>query len=90
MRTPQPTGQVDAGLDRDHVPGAQRLLRRGPRQARSLVDLQADAVTEAVAEVLAVAGVLDHRTRDARRPRGRSAQPCTASSPRSCAESTSS
>ena len=34
------------------------------REPRRLVDLEPDAVAEAVAEVLAVAGGLDHRARD--------------------------
>src|SRR4051794_33890746 len=46
-------GDVDARLDRDHVPPRQvRVL--AARQPRTLVDLEADAVTEAVAEVVLV------------------------------------
>ena len=55
---------VDAGLDRHDVPGAQRLLGGGAREPRRLVDLQAHAVAEAVAEVLAVARPLDDLARD--------------------------
>src|SRR3954470_2519920 len=54
---------VDPGLDRDDVPGLERV-RRLRRQARRLVDLQADAVPEPVAELLAVAGLVDDPARD--------------------------
>src|SRR6266536_5108650 len=46
---------VHARLDGDDIAGLQRVGRRGG-QARRLVDLEADAVAEAVAEVLAVPG----------------------------------
>ena len=55
--------EVDARLDRDGVPGAQRVARLG-REARRLVHGQPDAVTEAVAEVLAEAGVGDRLARE--------------------------
>ena len=46
------------------MPGSQRLLAGGARQARTLVDLHAHAVAEPVTEVLAVAGGLDQIARD--------------------------
>ena len=82
------TRQIHAGLDRHDVADAQRLLARGPRQARPLVDLHADAVTEAVAEMLAVpAGSMTARaTASTSRP----PRPAlTASRPCCCARSTS-
>src|SRR5207245_9594314 len=55
--------KVDARLDRDDVPGCERLIRGRARHARALMHLQADAMAEAVAELLAVAGPLDRRAR---------------------------
>ena len=52
---------VDAGSTVTTLPARKRLLAGGARQARRLVDLHAHAVTEAVAEVLAVARRLDDR-----------------------------
>ena len=60
---PELARQVDAGLDGDDVAGAQLVLG-ALRQPRRLVDLEADAVTETVAELLAVAGGVDHRAGD--------------------------
>ena len=87
IRTPKRAGQVDAGLDRDDVrPPRSSSSERG-REARPLVDLEADAVAEPVAEVLAVAGLGDHLAGDrvdllAARPRR-----ATASSAATCARS---
>src|SRR5438270_9960114 len=55
-------GQVDARLDGDDVAGGERVLGQR-RQPRPLVDLEPDAVPEAVAEVLAVARVGDQLAR---------------------------
>src|SRR3954451_14865315 len=55
-------GQVDARLDGDDVARHERIGAR-PRQARSLVDLHADPVPEAVPEVLYMAGRGDHVAR---------------------------
>ena len=52
---PAATRQVDPGLDRDHVAGLQPGLG-GPREPRRLVDIEPDAVAEAVAEVIAMPG----------------------------------
>ena len=53
---------VDPGLDRDHHAGSERgLALLG--QPRALVDVEPDAVAEAVAEVLGVAGGVDDRAR---------------------------
>src|SRR5580704_12442741 len=52
-------GQVDTRLDGDGNP-VPECTRPGHPQLRCLVDLQPHAVTEAVAEVLAVPGRLDH------------------------------
>src|SRR5688500_13292252 len=50
---PDLAGEVDPRLYRDHVPGGQLpVAARG--QPRLLVDLEADPVTEAVSEVVAV------------------------------------
>src|SRR5438105_2567228 len=57
---PEATREVDARLDRDHVAGEQRPVR-ALGQAGALVDLDADPVPEAVAEMLAVAPSVDHR-----------------------------
>src|SRR4051812_1178864 len=46
---PEPTGQVDPGLHRDHVSGLQDLIRLSG-EARGLVQLEADAMPEPVAE----------------------------------------
>ena len=56
-------GHVDARLDGHDLAGGQRRVR-ALRQPRALVDLGADAVAEAVAEVLAVAGGGDDLARD--------------------------
>ena len=56
-------GDVDAGLDRDDVAGAEHVVG-ALAEARRLVDLEADAVAEAVAELVAVAAVADDRPRD--------------------------
>ena len=53
-------GQVDARLDRHDAARLERLLARDPRQPGSLVDLQPDPVAEAVAELIAAPGRLDH------------------------------
>src|SRR5579862_6977011 len=52
-------GQVDTRLDGDGNP-VPECTRPGHSQMRCLVDLQSHAVAEAVAEVLAVPGRLDH------------------------------
>src|ERR1041384_5385724 len=61
---PAPPRQVDAGLDGDRHTG-----RKCPgtclRQRRCLVDLQPDAVAEAVQELVPVPGLLDHLARRA-------------------------
>src|SRR5215208_6618098 len=54
---------VDPRLDRDDVAGLERV-RRLRREARRLVDLQADAVPEPVPELLSVAGLVDDPARD--------------------------
>ena len=64
IRTPSSPGQVDAGLDRHHLAGLQGVLGAAA-EPRRLVDLEADAVAEPVAEALAVAGFVDHLARDA-------------------------
>ena len=51
-------GQVDAGLDRDDV-ALRELVLGGGREPRPLVDLEAHAVAEPVAEVVAVPGLRD-------------------------------
>ena len=66
--------QVDAGLDRHHFAGREHVLG-ARRDARPLVDLEADAVAEPVAEALAVAGGVD-RARG--RPRRASSPPTPA------------
>ena len=55
---PADAGQIDTRLDRDHHVGLQLFLR-APRQRRSLVNGQAQAVTQPVAEVLAVTAPFD-------------------------------
>src|SRR5205823_12829609 len=56
-------GEVDPRLNGDDVAGLERrLVALG--QARLLVNLEPDPVAEAVAELVAVAGLLDHRPRD--------------------------
>src|SRR3954469_6775261 len=50
---------VHPRLDRHYVARLQRIAARHA-QTRGLVDLEPDAVAEAVAEVLAVAGLADH------------------------------
>src|SRR5436190_6484134 len=57
-----PPLEVDARLDRDHVALRERVGRR-LRQPRRLVDVDADAVPEPVAEVVAEAGFRDHVAR---------------------------
>src|SRR5579883_729375 len=49
-----PAGQVDARLDAEHHAGPQDDLALAARHPRRLVDLQADPVAQAVAELLAV------------------------------------
>src|SRR5215216_6968904 len=61
--SPAATGHVDTGLDGDDVPGLEPRRRRA-REPRRLVDVHPDAVPEAVAEVLAVAGGGDQVARD--------------------------
>jgi len=68
---------VDAGLDRKCHPGLEPLLVAA-HQVRVLVPIEADAVTSAVDEALAVAGLIDHaagcgvdRCRGGARARGR-------------------
>src|SRR3954469_6851484 len=56
--------QVDAGLDRHHFAGLEHVLG-ALRDARLLVDLDADPVAEPVAEALAVTGGGDPLTGDA-------------------------
>ena len=66
---PELAGQVDAGLDRDDFARGEHVVG-ALREPRPLVHLEADAVAERVAEVLAVAGVVDHLAGDGcRRPR---------------------
>src|SRR6476619_3680919 len=61
---PEAAGHVDARLDRDGVAAHEGGLgARG--QARRLVDLQPDAVAEAVTELVAVAALLDDAAGDA-------------------------
>ena len=52
---PEPARHVNAGLDRDDVAGPEHVLG-GLAEPRRLVDLQPDAVAQAVAVVVAVAG----------------------------------
>ena len=54
----QLAGNVDPRLDRHHLAGLEHVLG-AVRDARRLVDLEADTVAEPVAEALAVAGLLD-------------------------------
>src|SRR6266700_769141 len=73
------TRKVDPGLDRDDVAGRERVGRFAA-QSRRLVHLDADAVAEAVAELLAEAGAVDHRSGgrigvDAARARADALQP---------------
>ena len=78
--------QVDARLDGDDFAGREHVVG-ARREARPLVDLEADAVAEPVAEVLAVAGLLDHLAGD--RVDVLAVDPgATASSAASCAAST--
>ena len=63
MRTPTAPGHVDARLDGHDLAGGERRVA-ALREPRALVDLDADAVAEAVAEVLAVAGGGDDVARD--------------------------
>ena len=62
IRTPKRPLQVDPGLDREAHPGLERV-RLALDHVRRLVRGQADAVPGAVDEVLAVAGLGDHRAR---------------------------
>src|SRR5215207_761754 len=55
-------GRVDAGLDREDVAWLEHVGRLGPR-ARRLVDEQADAVAEAVAEQALELGCVDRLAR---------------------------
>ena len=55
------TREVDAGLDGDDVAGDKRCLTHLGIEPRGLVHLQADAVTEAVAEAIAEPRLLDDR-----------------------------
>ena len=66
----EPLRHVDAGLDRHHVAREQLVL--GARaEARPLVDLDPDAVADAVAELVAVAGIGDRLARRGVHRRGR-------------------
>src|SRR4051812_44334563 len=56
---PAPTGDVDAGLDRESHPDLQHCLRPGV-EARIFVTLQPDAVADPVEELLAVAARFDY------------------------------
>src|SRR6478735_1336274 len=56
-------GEVDPRLDRDAVPGLERVLRLG-REPRRFVDVEADAVAEAVPEELAEVGGGDRLARE--------------------------
>src|SRR3954447_2756659 len=56
-------GHIDPRLDRDDVARLQRVLPL-LGEPRPLVDLEPDPVSEAVAEVLGVARVVDDRARD--------------------------
>src|SRR5262245_41350598 len=56
-------GQIDAGLDGYHGTGGQRIVLLATEAGR-LVDLEADAVTEAVDEGVSVARALDHLPAD--------------------------
>src|SRR4029079_16949166 len=56
-------GEVDPRLDGDDGARGQRIVLFAP-QAGSFMDLEADAVTQAVDERLAVPGFLDHSTAD--------------------------
>ena len=78
------TGDVDARFDRHDFIRGEHVLGPGA-EPRAFVDLEAHPVPEPVAEVLAVAGVLDHvaggrvdvgrRRHPAGRPRGRLRSP---------------
>ncbi len=59
MRIPKLPGHVDARLDRDDLVGLEHVVG-ALGQARRLVDLEPDAVTETVAEVVAVPSLADH------------------------------
>ena len=89
IRTPKLARHVDARLDGDDVAGLQRALAAG-REPRRLVHLEPDAVAEPVAELLALAGRLDHARARRRRPSRTSAPAATASSAAACASRTSS
>jgi hypothetical protein len=56
-----PPGDVDARLDRDHHSRLERAFFV-LSQARGLVNLEADAVSQPVAEFGAITGVFDHLT----------------------------
>src|SRR5690349_24901088 len=56
----EPAGQVDAGLDRDDVTELEYVLRCLP-EPRRLMHLDSHPVPEAVAELVLVAAVADHR-----------------------------
>src|SRR5271165_1796277 len=60
---PEPARQVDAGLDGHDVADYQRV-GGAPRQVRRLVDLQADPMTEPVAEALPIPAFVDDRPRN--------------------------
>ena len=57
MRTPNLPGQIDARLGGDDAAGGERRLSAARRSRRRLMDLQTDAVAEAVAEGVAVTGL---------------------------------
>jgi hypothetical protein len=57
---PAETGNVDTRLDRDDRALGQHIVDSAG-EPRTLVDLEAHPVTEAMGEAIAVAGVLDHR-----------------------------
>ena len=59
MRTPPRPGRYTPGSTVTHMSAAM-IPAPVPRQTRRFVDLQADAVAEAVGELVAVARVDDH------------------------------
>src|SRR5687767_10225023 len=68
-------GQVNPRLHRHDHPRAELFFAPGLAQRRQLVNVAADAVPEAVAEVLAESGPFDHVAGDAIRLRRRHARP---------------
>ena len=59
----EPPGQIHAGLDRDRGADREHVLHL-PREPRPLVDLIADAMTQAVRERVSHASLLDNVPRD--------------------------